>query len=63
MPGKWDQTGLFDRFCRSLHVGSVEDRVLGFRVPQQNAIIRSDLGSSRECRLAAPREFILTIHA
>jgi hypothetical protein len=38
-------------FCRGLHAGSVEGRALGFRVPQQNAIIRSDPGSSGECRL------------
>ena len=41
MTRKMSRIGLPGTFYPSLHAGSLEDRVLGFRVPQQNAIIRS----------------------
>lgn len=58
MPRKSTQTGLSGTFYPGPHAGSAEDGTPGFRMPQQNAIVCSNPGSSGECRFKAAQTMI-----
>lgn len=50
MPRALSQTGLSATLCRGPQAGGVEDRKHGLRLARQDAVARSDPGSSGKCR-------------